>query len=66
MGIRLIILNRIRMRWGDGVWKVIRVLDIPVCESRRFAGKSADISPSQSIELSLESEVIGRTSRKSL
>ena len=38
------------MRRGDGVWKVIRVLEVPVCESRVSIGKSVDKSPSQSID----------------
>lgn len=29
---------------------MIRVLEVPVCESRRSIGKSVDISPSQSID----------------
>ncbi len=47
------------VRRGDGVWKVIRVLDVPVCESRRAAGKSTAESPSQSIESRM-----GRSDRK--
>ena len=35
------------MRWGDGAWKIIRVLEVPVVERRRSAGKSADASPRQ-------------------
>ena len=42
------------MRRGDGVLKIIRVLDIPVCERRRLTGKSVSESPRQSIELSFE------------
>jgi len=42
------------MRRGDGVLKIIRVLDIPVCERRRLTGKSVSGSPRQSIELSFE------------
>ena len=34
--------------------KIIRVLDIPVCERRRLTGKSVSESPRQSIELSFE------------
>ena len=30
MGSRLIFLHRCQMRWGDGSWKVVRVLDVPV------------------------------------
>ena len=33
------------MRRGDGVLKIIRVLDIPVCERRRLTGKSVSESP---------------------
>ena len=51
MGIRLIVLNRRQVRRGDGVLKIIRVLDIPVCERRRPAGKSAGESPRRSIEI---------------
>ncbi len=47
MGIRLIFLNLRQMRWGDGAWKIIRVLEVPVVERRRSAGKSADASPRQ-------------------
>lgn len=38
------------MRWGDGVLKLVRVLEVPVCESRMVVGKSATGYPSQSIE----------------
>lgn len=51
---------------GDGVLKIIRVLDIPVCERRRPAGKSAGESPRRSIEAERSAEVIGWASRKSL
>ena len=34
--------------------KIIRVLDIPVCERRRLTGKSVSESPRRSIELSFE------------
>ena len=54
MGIRLIVLNRVSMRWGDGVLKIIRVLDVPVCEGRWPTGKSVGESSSQSIELRME------------
>ena len=49
MGIRLIFLNLRQMRWGDGAWKIIRVLEVPVVERRRSAGKSADASLSTSL-----------------
>ena len=55
------------MRWGDGVRKMIRVLDIPVCESRRKAGKSAFGSSSQNIDSPREkksSEVLPRKASK--
>ena len=54
MGIRLIVLNRVSMRWGDGVLKIIRVLDVPVCEGRWPTGKSVGESSSQSIEFRME------------
>ena len=34
--------------------KIIRVLDVPVCERRRPAGKSAGISPRRSIEVRMD------------
>lgn len=49
-GNRLIILDRLQVRRRDGVLKVIRVLDIPVCERRKPAGKSAGEFPRRSIE----------------
>ena len=55
------------MRWGDGVRKMIRVLDIPVCESRRRVGKSALESSSQNIDSPREkksSEVLPRKASK--
>ena len=50
MGTRLIILDRLQVRRRDGVLKVIWVLDIPVCERRKPAGKSAGEFPRRSIE----------------
>ena len=50
MGTRLIVLDRLQVRRRDGVLKVIRVLDIPVCERRKPAGKSAGEFPRRSIE----------------
>ncbi len=54
MGSWLIFQHRFQVRRGDGVLKVIRVLDIPVCERRRLTGKSVSESPRRSIELSFE------------
>ncbi len=51
MGSRLIFLHHVQVRWGDGVRKIIRVLDVPVCECRRPAGKSVGGSSRQSIEV---------------
>ena len=65
MGTRLIFLDRLQVRRRDGVLKIIRVLDIPVCERRKPAGKSAGESPRRSIEAMRIAEVIGWTSRKS-
>ena len=54
------------MRRGDGVLKVIRVLDIPVYERRRLTGKSANGSPRRRIEVERSTEVTEWASRKSL
>src|SRR6476469_350892 len=35
MGSRLIFLHRRMMRWGDGSRKVVRVLDVPVFDSKK-------------------------------
>src|SRR5271169_3514151 len=50
MGTRSIFLDRYQVRWGDGALQVIRVLDVPVSDRRRSAGKSADVSPREMIE----------------
>lgn len=51
---------------GDGVLKVIRVLDIPVYERRRLTGKSVNGSPRRRIEVERSTEVTEWASRKSL
>ena len=38
------------MRWGDGLLKVIRPLDVPVSDRRWPVGKSAGVSPRKRIE----------------
>ena len=54
------------MRRGDGVLKVIRVLDITVYERRRLTGKSVNESPRRRIEVERSTEVTEWASRKSL
>jgi hypothetical protein len=66
MGSWLIFQHRFQVRRGDGVLKVIRVLDIPVYERRRLTGKSVNGSPRRRIEVERSTEVTEWASRKSL
>jgi hypothetical protein len=51
MGTRLIFLDRRQVRRGDGVLKIIRVLEVPVSERRKSTGKSVDEFPRRRIEV---------------
>ena len=65
MGIRLIFLNLRQMRWGDGAWKIIRVLEVPVVERRRSAGNPQTHLQGKDT-CRYGGEVIGSASKKSL